>query len=250
MPDDDPTHGAPALADVDASALNEFDALGEIARAMHVPSGDIGETLEAIVRAAVVAIDGADDAGLILLAGEQLEPVAATGQRPELLDARQQEVREGPCFDTATDQSITVVGDLTGDDRWASLHEFAAEIGVASMACVPLRVGNRTTGALSLYSTRLDAFDGVDLHYVELFATLAALALADAQRAAQLRTAMLSRDTLGQAKGILMERRRISADEAFALLSTSSQTTNTKVTAVAEHLVRTGELLEPGSRVR
>lgn len=229
---------------------SDFGALTEIARAMHVPSGDLDQTLDAITRAAVAALDQADDAGLILISKDRLTPVAATGLRPERLDELQQRLGTGPCFDTARSQQVTLVAELQRDPRWAELHEAAVELGVVSLACVPLRVGSRTTGALTLYSAERDAFDGVDLSYVELFATLAALALADAQRADQLRTALASRDVLGQAKGILMERFRIDADEAFTRLSTASQVTNTKVTVVAEHLVATGELLAPGSRPR
>lgn len=232
------------------SGLGEYDTLGEIARAMHVASGDLNETLDAIARAAVAAISEADDAGLILIRKGQIEPVSATGQRPIQLDALQQKTKEGPCVDAANTQKIILVEDLSRAPSWPPLHEAAVELGVTSMACVPLRVGDRTTGALSLYSAQQNAFEDADLAYVELFATLAALALADAQRADQLRTALASRDVLGQAKGILMERMRLSADQAFATLSNASQTTNTKVTTVAEHLVSTGELLEPGHRAR
>jgi AmiR/NasT family two-component response regulator len=75
-----------------------------------------------------------------------------------------------------------------------------------------------------------------------MFATLAALALADALRAEQMRAAVLNRDVIGQAKGILMERHRITADAAFALLAEASQRKNVKLTDVAAYLVETGEL--------
>ena len=55
--------------------------------------------------------------------------------------------------------------------------------------------------------------------------------------------AMQSRATIEQAKGILMERHRITADVAFGYLSQASQSVNSKLTAVARHLVETGELL-------
>jgi AmiR/NasT family two-component response regulator len=76
-----------------------------------------------------------------------------------------------------------------------------------------------------------------------LFATLAAIALAEAQRTGQLHTALGNRDLIGQAKGILMERHRMTADAAFGNLSQASQDVNMKLTAVAQHLVETGELL-------
>lgn len=250
MLDDPGTASATDVLDDDPSDVSGLDALAHIARGLHVPSGDLDETLQAIVRSATRALPLADDAGLIVVTKGEMTPVAATGPRPTLLDDLQRQHRQGPCFDAATSQHPVVVAELQRDPRWRPLQEAATELGVASLACVPLKIGTRTTGALSLYSARVDAFDGVDLAFVELFATLAALSMAEAQRADQLRTALASRDVLGQAKGILMERFRISADEAFARLSAASQTTNTKVTAVAEHLVSTGELLEPGSRAR
>jgi AmiR/NasT family two-component response regulator len=76
-----------------------------------------------------------------------------------------------------------------------------------------------------------------------LFATLAAIALAEAQRTGQLHTALGNRDLIGQAKAILMERHRMTADAAFGYLSQASQDVNMKLTAVAQHLVETGELL-------
>ncbi len=55
-------------------------------------------------------------------------------------------------------------------------------------------------------------------------------------------TALGSRDMIGHAKGILMERYKITAEMAFALLAKASQDTNRKLHEVAENLARTGTL--------
>jgi AmiR/NasT family two-component response regulator len=52
----------------------------------------------------------------------------------------------------------------------------------------------------------------------------------------------MSRACIEQAKGILMERHKITEDEAFTMLTHASQRTNTKLRDVAEELVRTGAL--------
>jgi len=75
-----------------------------------------------------------------------------------------------------------------------------------------------------------------------LLATLAALALAEAQRSGEMQAALASRDVIGQAKGVLMDRHRTTADRAIRQLSESSQNSNVKLAAVAQHLVQTGEL--------
>ena len=62
---------------------------------------------------------------------------------------------------------------------------------------------------------------------------------------AQLRTAMMSRACIGQAKGILMERHKIKEEKAFTILTPTSQRTNTKLRDVAAELVRTGGCAVP-----
>lgn len=62
---------------------------------------------------------------------------------------------------------------------------------------------------------------------------------------AHMRAAMMSRAVIEQAKGILMERHKITEDQAFTLLIRASQRTNVKLRDVAADLVRTGVL--PGA---
>jgi AmiR/NasT family two-component response regulator len=110
------------------------------------------------------------------------------------------------------------------------------------MLCVPLYVDDHQLGSVSLYATDRDAFTLADEYVARLFAAQAALALAEARRAGQLRQALSSRDVIGQAKGILMERHRITADEAFTMLSWHSQQANQKLADVARTLTETGTL--------
>jgi AmiR/NasT family two-component response regulator len=97
---------------------------------------------------------------------------------------------------------------------------------------------------LSLYGHKPEAFASRHVQLTGLYATHAALALADAQRTAQLQAALLRRDIIGQAKGILIERDKITSDAAFECLSLVSQRLNIKLTEVAQRLVETGELLD------
>jgi AmiR/NasT family two-component response regulator len=55
----------------------------------------------------------------------------------------------------------------------------------------------------------------------------------------QLMRAIATRDMIGQAKGMLMERFNIDADRAFGLLTRLSQQTNTRVEEIARTLVKT-----------
>jgi AmiR/NasT family two-component response regulator len=66
-----------------------------------------------------------------------------------------------------------------------------------------------------------------------------ALALEAVQRTRQLRSALGSRDIIGQAKGILMERYEISPGAAFSLLARLSRESNKPVVVIAKELVET-----------
>lgn len=220
-----------------------WSVLERLARALHVRNAELQPTLEAIVSTAVHTIGSAQYAGLILLVRGELIPQATDGGPPHILDVLQQELGTGPCIDAAREQVVVQVDDLAADQRWPTLAERAIPVGVASMLCVPLRVDQSRLGALSLYSEWPRAFSEQDLRLTTLFATHAALALSDAQRTEQLQNALRNRDLIGQAKGILMERGRVTADEAFRHLAQVSQSANLKLTTVAQHLIDTGELI-------
>ena len=57
-----------------------------------------------------------------------------------------------------------------------------------------------------------------------------------ARQVVNLQNALSSRDVIGQAKGILMERHRVDAETAFSMLVHTSQDTNMKLFDVARSL--------------
>jgi GAF domain-containing protein len=229
--------------DLDEFSDRTFRSLDILARALHVKNAELQPTLKAIVSAAVSTLSPARHAGLIIVSRGELVPQATTGPPPQLLDRLQQELGDGPCINAAQQQAVIRIDDTRHDKRWPDFSAEAANLGVRSMLCVPLRVDERCLGTLSLYAEDVSAFTDFHERITILLATLAALALAEAQRADQMHTALRNRDVIGQAKGILMERNRITADAAFSHLSQASQAENMKLTSVAQHLVETGELL-------
>jgi GAF domain-containing protein len=222
-----------------------FRSLDIVARALHVKNAELEPALQAIVSTAVGTLSSAQYAGLIIVSRGELVPQATSGRPPQLLDQLQRELKDGPCINAAVQQALIRIDDMNSEARWPDFAAEAETLGVQSMLCVPLRAHERCLGTLSLYSERATAFTGHDERITMLFATLAAIALAEAQRTEQLHTALGNRDVIGQAKGILIERHRITAEAAFGYLSQASQNVNMKLTAVARHLVETGELLSP-----
>ncbi len=235
--------GTSARDDVAEIVAGTFTAVEILARALRVKDARLQPTLDAILANAAGAHPAAHDAGLILLIGGKLVPQATLGRAPQTLDLKQQETGEGPCVEAARTQALIRVTDTKTDSRWPQFSAAAQACDVRSLLCAPLWVNDQRLGALTLYAQRPAVFSQEDTKLIELFAALAALALAEAQRTEQLREAIASRDLIGQAKGILMERYQVGDDAAFAVLNRTSQSLNRKVTDVAWHLAETGELL-------
>jgi GAF domain-containing protein len=222
--------------------LASWSVLEQIARALRVPEAGLQATLDAMARTAVETIGPAKYAGVNLYEQGKFVPQAVVGEPPLILDVLQQETGTGPCIDSSRDQVTIRVDDIATETRWPKYTERALALSVASMLCVPLSVNEQQLGSVSLYATDRAGFTLADEYVARLFASQAALALAEAHRADQMRQALSSRDVIGQAKGILMERHRITADEAFRLLSKHSQQVNRKLADVARALAESGTL--------
>ena len=224
------------------------EKLGELARSMQDRNG-LEDTLDAIVRAAADTVPGADEASIsAVFRRREVWTPAATGELPRAVDRAQYETGQGPCLDSLYEQRSLRLSDICSEQRWPDFCARATELGVRSMLAIQLYVDGENLGALNLHSRKVDAFSDESEQVALMFAPHAAVAFAAAQKEEQLHTAVSSRDLIGQAKGILIERYKISGDQAFRLLVVASQATNIKLVDVAEFLVRTGELASPERR--
>jgi transcriptional regulator with GAF, ATPase, and Fis domain len=167
---------------------------------------------------------------------------APSHELPLRVDALQSETGQGPCLDAVFEHRTVSVPDMANEDRWPRFAARAAELGAGSMLAFQLFVEGDNLGALNLYSRSTKAFDTESEEIGLLVAAHAAVAFAESRKMTQMHDALASRDLIGQAKGILMERYKITAAQAFILLGHSSSRTNTKLIRVAEHLTGTGEL--------
>jgi GAF domain-containing protein len=217
--------------------------LADLARDMQRHT-DAASVLQVIVSAVRGTIPGAEEATISLVQSRRrVVSAAMTGELARRFDELQQETHEGPSLDAMYLQQTVRVDDLATDPRWPELTRRAAgELGVMSMLCFQLYVHESDLGALNLLARRPGAFTDESERIGLLFASHAAIAVAAAQDLDNIATALGSRDVIGQAKGILMERYKITAEMAFALLASASQHTNVKLYAVAENLTRTGAL--------
>lgn len=220
------------------------DQLSVLARAMQGADG-VPSTLEAIVQAAVSTVPGAQYASLSAVRGRRdVVTVASTGELARAVDQAQYDAGEGPCLDALYHRVSVRLPDLAMESRWPHFVARARQLAVGSLLAVQLYVAGDDLAALNMQSREAGAFTDESEHVARLFAAHAAVALAGAEQREHLTTALTSRDTTGQAKGILMERHKVTATQAFAMLVQVSSLTNRRLVDIADELVTTGSLPE------
>lgn len=225
--------------------------LSDTARALF-SAGGATDTLRLLVDLAVDTVEGCDAAGIFLIEGDAITTPVHTGEVVAEIDALQRRTGEGPCLDAIATEPTVYAGDLAGDARWPHFAPLAVSAGIRSALALRLSA-NGTRGALNLYAHYPQAFGIVDRAKALILATFAGVALSsaaarddDARRVDNLQAALVSRELIGQAEGILIERERISGQQAFDILRRASQHLNIKLHDVARNLVETGEVPPTG----
>jgi GAF domain-containing protein len=225
-----------------------FDQLGRLTLGAH----DMTVLLQSVADLARTVLPGDTETSVTLV--DEGRPMTAvhTGDIARQCDDAQYGADAGPCLEAARTARVIEIPDLQRDIRWPYFSAEAFDRGVRSVLSVPLPTGQHVIGSLNVYARKPDAFDGPSREVAARFAPYAAVALATmgAYRSARdmadnLEQALQSRATIDQAKGILMERHRITAEQSFQLLAQASMATNRKLRDVATHLVETGELPRP-----
>jgi GAF domain-containing protein len=217
-------------------------ALAQMARDL-LAQDSLQQTLDRIVAHAVDLVDGCENAGILVIRGGREHTLAATDEVVYESDRIQGEVGEGPCLDAARTgaESYRIEDMDTEGERWPRYSPHARRLGIASMIGFKLFTEEETLGSLDLYSSKPGSLTEYSEQIGWLLASHAAVAFANARADADLHLAISSRQDIGIAIGILMERHKISSEQAFAVLSRASQERNIKLRDVARRVAETGE---------
>jgi GAF domain-containing protein len=234
--------GKPSANATNAVNVSLSQRLADLAREMQ-READPQAVLDIVVSAVVGTIPGAEEATITLVrARRRVESAAVTSELARSFDELQQRTGQGPCLDAMYNQETVRADDLAADPRWPELAHRAVQLGVRSMLSFQLFVESDDLGALNLLSRRAGAFSDESERVGLLYTSHIAIALAGALEVGHLTTALARRDVIGQAKGILMERFKLTPDQAFALLAKVSQEANTRLFDIAERLALTGDI--------
>ncbi|WNG89742.1 GAF and ANTAR domain-containing protein [Mycobacterium sp. ITM-2016-00317] len=217
-----------------------------LARSVAVPR-TVEEIFQEVTSAAAELIPGVDTAGILLIGkGGKFESHAITTELPHQLDELQQSLQEGPCLEAATGHDVVRTDDFRHETRWPAYTAAVQKLGVLSSLSLRLYTHDRTAGALNLFGFAPTEWDAEKQMVGSVLAAHAAAAITSHHQGEQLRSAVGSRDRIGQAKGIIMERFGVDEVQAFSMLRRLSQESNTRLTDIAAQVIETRRGAPPG----
>jgi len=206
---------------------------------------DVIEFLETLTRHTAEVSDAAS-AGLLLTdAHGQLQYMASSATSVELLELFQLQYQEGPRLDCFRTGTAVVNSDLhQAGARWPLFAPRAAEAGFQSVHAFPLRHRQKVIGALNLFSTDTGHLEPTDVRIIQCLADIATIGLLQERtiRSAeilteQLQSALNSRITIEQAKGVLARTHDIGVDDAFDLMRNYARVNQHRLSDVARAVV-------------
>jgi PAS domain-containing protein len=241
---DQPGNAAPATGG--ATPDGELSRLLSLARADLASelSGEYGPDvlLERVAELTLHWVPGTEQASVTRVVDRHtLRSAASTDATASACDQLQSQTKQGPAFDAIGEHTTIRVDDLTQERRWPAFVRRADEAQVRSILVCELPVTRGAPATLNLYSSRPGAFTAMAELVALVFAARASSAMGYAGDVHNLRRAIVNRQAIGQAVGILMERHKLTAEGAFDRLVTASQTNHLKLREIAAQLVETGE---------
>jgi hypothetical protein len=213
--------------------------MAELARAAAAPR-TVEQVLGDVTAAAKELIPGVDTAGVLMIGkGGKWDSFGVTSELPHVLDELQMKYGEGPCVEAALDEVIVRTEDFRTEERWPQYSPEVVRLGVLSGLSFKLYTASRTAGALNLFAFKPNAFDGEAETIGIVLAAHAAAAILASREGEELQSALSTRDRIGQAKGIIIERYNVDDVRAFEMLRRLSQDSNTKLIDVAVRVIET-----------
>ncbi len=240
-------------SDQDPQPANAAEVLERLGR-LSLRELSMDSLLQTVADLTKTVMPGRPETSVTLLVRDKPTLMASTGRLAVDLDERQYERDHGPCLHAARSGEVVEVADARTDGRWRDYLSRAVEHGCLSSLSIPLRIDEdqQVSGALNIYARDAEAFDEDSRSVATRFGPYAAVATGNlyAYQSARdladnLQIALESRAVIDQAKGVLVERYKITPDQAFQLLTRVSMSTNQKVRDIADRLVHTGELPVP-----
>ena len=237
---------APQPGDATAELPAELSAALTQMAGLVLSRETVDTALTLVTTLASATIAGTTGAGVTIVDEHGKRSKAASNELVEQADALQYEFDEGPCLTAWRTRQLVRIDDTASEPRWPSWSSAAAGLGVRAVLSVGLVVDDENIGAIKVYSDRPANYGHADERVMSLFAEQAAILLANSQSlqqarrlSRQLTDALVSRDAVVRATGVLMARGAADQDAALMALTDAARRTGQPVQQLARDLLAT-----------
>ncbi|SFK83663.1 GAF domain-containing protein [Amycolatopsis sacchari] len=186
-----------------------------------------------------------DAAGLLLAdAHGVLNVVAASDEQARLLELLQLQNEEGAAIDCYRLGRPVQCADLSQAPQWPSFSRAAQDAGYQAVVAVPMRLRDDIVGAVNLFAATAGELGEERISVGQALADIATIGILHERTlrrhevlVEQLQTALTSRITIEQAKGVLAERLGIGVEDAFVALRLYARSHRRRLAEVALSVV-------------
>jgi GAF domain-containing protein len=206
---------------------------------------DVMSLADRLVEACVELV-GVAAAGIMLAdQHSDLRVFASTNEESRMLELLELQNNDGPCLEAfRTGGAIDGVDLSLFIERWPSFAPAAITAGIHSAYAVPMRLRDRTIGALNLFLTGTEPLSPHQLDVARVMADMASIGIINSWSmhhhealTQQLQGALTSRVVIEQAKGVLSERDGLSMGQAFDYLRRTARSARRPIADVADDFV-------------
>ncbi len=226
---------------INQSAL--LDAYENFGQALLRPF-EIGDVLYRLTDQVTEVLDIEGSAVCLANASGALELLSATDHHVAAIEEAQLTGGEGPVHVAYHDNDQVFVADLEAEDRWPDFARHCREHGMQAVATLPMPVGERRIGGLSLYRAEPHEWTDDEIQAGQGLANMASAyvlnhkALSESRTlTGQLSSALDSRIIVEQAKGLLAGRHDITPNKAFGRLRRHARSNGRRLHDVCHEVV-------------
>jgi diguanylate cyclase (GGDEF)-like protein len=128
---------------------------------------------------------------------QQLYYAIAVGEDAETLKGLRVPLGEGVAGWVASTGNPLVVPDVSLDEQWSAFSKAHPELNIQSIACVPVRSGDKTLGVIQLLNSKLDLLSEYSISFLRLICDYAAIAIQNARSVERIHELTITDDCTG-----------------------------------------------------
>ncbi len=121
----------------------------------------------------------------------------AIGQDPKALHKLRVPMGSGISGWVAESGAPLVIPDVAADPQWAAFGKANPDLEIESIACLPIRSGDKTLGVIQLLNSKLDLMSEYSISFLRILCDYAAIAIQNARQMTRIQELSITDDCTG-----------------------------------------------------